>query len=218
MVKLRPIRMVLILVISTLLATACVRGTLASPLPGTIAPEAVLPIFEIATGYRQSTFRWEYEDAEMAARGEGALRTASPDSARLDLFLGSGMGNGAAVLIGDSLRTPGPDMVRRYLPPAPMLWAALGRLALSPVRDTSISVDGAVMRADLGRPVIWRATLRGSRLQRLERITGGRIVETVTRDSAGSLLYEVPAARRKLRLTMTGTKEVSRFDASIWRF
>lgn len=154
----------------------------------------------------------------MAARGEGSLRTSSPDSARLDLFFGGGFGNGAAVLIGDTLRAPGPDMIRRYLPPPPMLWAALGRLAVPAARDTSVTVDGDVTRADLGRPVEWRVTLRGPVLQRLERIREGRITETVTRDSSGSLVYEVPSARRKLRLTMTATREAPRFDASIWRF
>ena len=43
----------------------------------------------------------------MTARGEGVARIASPDSVRMDFFLGGGLGSGAAVLIGDSLSGPG---------------------------------------------------------------------------------------------------------------
>jgi len=45
-------------------------------------------------------FQWELVDGEITARGDGVARIASPDSVRLDFFLGGGMGGGAAVLIG----------------------------------------------------------------------------------------------------------------------
>jgi hypothetical protein len=50
---------------------------------------------------------------------------------------------------------------------------------------------------------------------RLVRLSGGRIVELVTRDEGGRLLYEVPG-RRKLWLGITRDEEVQPFDASIW--
>ena len=154
----------------------------------------------------------------MTARGEGAVRIAPPDSARLDLFFAGGMGSGAAVLVGDTLRTPGAEVIRRYLPPPPMLWAAFGRLVIPAARDTVVTVDGGVMRADIGRPAQWRVTVRDGQLRRLEHLQGGRITETVARDATGSLVYEMPSARRKLTLTMNATLEVPGFDASIWRF
>src|SRR5437773_6616535 len=106
-------------------AVACAPA--AAPLKGVLAPDRSLPSLSLPTGHRQIVFKWDYEEGEIAARGDGAVRTAAPDSARLDFFLGGGLGAGAAVLIGDSLRSPHADLARRYIPPAPMMWAALGR-------------------------------------------------------------------------------------------
>ena len=36
------------------------------------------------------------------------------------------------MLIGGELRSPAPQLVERLVPPAPLLWAALGRLATTP--------------------------------------------------------------------------------------
>jgi hypothetical protein len=160
-------------------------------------------------------FRWEYQEGELAARGDGAVRIAPPDSARLDFFLGGGLGGGAAVLIGDSLRTPHADLVRRYIPPTPMMWAALGRLAIPALPDTVVKLDGDLLRADVGRPVQWRVAIHGDTIVSLERIDGGKIVERLTRTAAGSTVYEAPGARRKLELTVLKEQPGS-FDASIW--
>src|SRR4051812_6337875 len=100
----------------------------AAPLKGVLAPDRSLPTLSLATGHRHVVFRWDYAEGDIAARGDGSVRTAAPDSARLDFFLGGGMGAGAAILIGDSLRAPHVDMVRRYIPAPPMMWAVLGRL------------------------------------------------------------------------------------------
>ena len=118
----------------------------------------------------------------MLARGEGAIRTASPDSARLDLFLNSGVAVGRATLIGDKLTATNQAQVERVLPPAPMLWAALGRLAIPALPDTVVTIEGDVVHADIGRPAVWRVTLKGNRLMQLARLSGGRIAEVVTRD------------------------------------
>src|SRR6266567_4931764 len=82
-------------------ALACAPA--AAPLKGVLAPDRSLPSLSLPTGHRQIVFKWDYEEGEIAARGDGAVRTAAPDSARLDFFLGGGLGAGAAVLIGDSL-------------------------------------------------------------------------------------------------------------------
>src|ERR1700694_2372570 len=106
---------------------------LAAPLKGVLAPDRSLPSIAMASGHRHLVFRWDYQEGDIAARGDGSIRTAAPDSARLDFFLGGGLGAGGAVLIGDSLRTPHADLARRYIPPAPLMWAALGRLAVPPL-------------------------------------------------------------------------------------
>ncbi|PYP65554.1 MAG: hypothetical protein DMD26_10640 [Gemmatimonadetes bacterium] len=105
------------------------------PLSGKLAP-SVVPHAALPLGYHQIVFDWELQDRELAGRGEGVARIAAPDSARLDLFLGGGFGSGVAVLIDDSLQVPGGSMARRLIPPPPLLWAALGRLAVPAFRDT----------------------------------------------------------------------------------
>ncbi len=187
----------------------------AIPLAGTPAPERRLPSIELAPGHRRIVFRWDYEENALIARGEGAIRAASPDSARLDLFLNNGVAVARAVLIGNTLTAANQAQVERVLPPAPMLWAALGRLAIPALPDTVVTVEGDVIHADIGRPAAWRVTVKGTRLMQLARLSGGRLVELVTRDAGGRLLYEVPG-RRKLWLGITRDEEVPAFDASIW--
>jgi hypothetical protein len=184
-------------------------------LPGVLAPDRSLPKLELPVGHRQITFRWDYQEGDLAARGDGAVRMAAPDSARLDFFLGGGLGAGAAVLIGDSLRAPNAALARRYIPPTPMMWAALGRLAIPALADTVVKLDGDLLRADVGRPVQWRVAIRGDSLVGLERINDGKIVERLTRSANRSIVYESPGARRKLTLTILQDQPGS-FDASIW--
>jgi hypothetical protein len=157
-------------------------------------------------------------DAELSARGDGVARIAPPDSVRMDFFLGGGMGGGAAVLIGDSLIVPGPDMARRLVPPRSLLWAALGRLDLPAERDTVVRVDGGVLRADIGTPVHWRASFRGDTLIRLERVDGGRLQEWVQRTADKKIEYRNEGARRSLSLVIQRSDPVPAFDASIWHF
>jgi hypothetical protein len=187
----------------------------AAPLKGVLAPGRALPKISMASGHRHLVFKWDYQEGDIAARGDGAIRTAAPDSARLDFFLGGGLGAGGAVLIGDSLRTPHADLARRYIPPAPLMWAALGRLAIPPLPDTVVRVDGELTRADIGRPLQWRVAIKGDTLVELDHISDGKITESLTRGSNGTLMFQAPGARRTLRLTVI--REVpGSFDASIW--
>lgn len=205
-----------LLAAALVLSTGCTPKL--SPLVGEPVPATKLPRSGITPGHSQIVFKWEIEELEMASRGEGAARVASPDSARLDFFLAGGFGNGAAVLIGDSLRTPGGDnAVRRMVPPPPLLWAALGRVALPNLPDTVVRLDGTTLRADIGRPVTYRLTFHGDSLVRAERVAGGRVAEWVER-SGSSMRYRNEGSRRSLQLTVTRTEHPPEFDASIWRF
>ncbi len=153
----------------------------------------------------------------MTARGDGVARIAYPDSIRLDFFLGGGYGSGAAILIGDSLTVPGPDMARRLVPPRALLWAALGQLALPAERDTVVRVDGSVLRADIGSPVHWRVTFHGDSLARLERVEGGRLREWVDRGAARRIQYRHESSGRTLFLVIQRSDAVTPFNSSIWR-
>ncbi len=187
----------------------------AAPLKGVLAPDRSLPYLALPSGHRHVVFKWNYQEGGIAARGDGSVRTAAPDSARLDFFLGGGLGAGAALLIGDSLRSPDAELARRYIPPSPMMWAALGRLAVPALPDTVLRVDGDVLRADVGRPVQWRVTIRRDTLLSLEHISGGKIIESIARGADGVVTYKAPGARRRLELTIL-RDELGSFDASIW--
>ena len=187
----------------------------AAPLKGVLAPDRALPKISMASGHRHLVFKWDYQEGDIAARGDGSIRTAAPDSARLDFFLGGGLGAGGAVLIGDSLRTPHADLARRYIPPAPLMWAALGRLAIPPLADTVVRVDGELTRADIGRPLQWRVAIKGDTLVELDHVSDGKITESITRAANGTLTFHAPGARRTLRLTVI-REEPGSFDASIW--
>lgn len=199
-------------------AALCGCAPRLAPLDGTLAPGVRMPRAEIPSGYWRVVFRWEMEDPDMAARGEGAARIAGPDSARLDFFLGGGLASGAAVLIGDELRVPSraDDVSRRLVPPPPMLWASLGRLALPVTRDTVVRVDGDTLRADIGVPTAWRVTFVRDTLRRIEHVKEGRVVEWVQRDADGRLRYRHEGSRRQLDLFVTRTDQVSAFDSDIW--
>lgn len=186
-----------------------------APLKGAPAPNRALPSVQLPAGHRRIVFRWDFEENSLMTRGEGAIRTAAPDSARVDLFLTGGLAAGHAVLIGDSLRAPNKAQIGRVLPPPAMMWAVLGRLAIPSLPDTVVTEEGGSVYAEIGRPAAWRVTVKGGRLTQLVRLNGGRVAEAVTRDDGGRLLYEVPG-RRKLWLGIIRDEEVPAFAATIW--
>ena len=187
------------------------------PLPG--APVvAAFPGADLPRGHHRAVFQWELEDPDITARGEGVARTASPDSVRLDFFLAGGLGSGAAVLIRSEVRLPpgAADFVRRLVPSPPLLWAALGRLAVPALPDTNARVDGDTLRADIGVPVAWRVTFVRDTLRRLERVDNGRVVEWVERGSR--VRYRNERSRRRLDLTVSRIDITGAFDPIIWVF
>jgi hypothetical protein len=177
-----------------------------------------IPVARLPAGHWQINFTWQLDDPEMSGSGEGVARIATPDSVRLDFFIAGGFAGGAAVMIGDSLRLPGTDFARRLVPPAPLLWAALGRTALPAVPDTVAREDGALLRADLGRPTEWRLTFRNESLVHVDRISGGRVVEWVDRTDLTRVRYRNETARRTLTLALKTPERVMEFDAQIWTF
>jgi hypothetical protein len=179
---------------------------------------ARLPTGQLPPGARLTVFDWRLEDPDFVARGEGAARVAPPDSARLDFFLAGGLGRGAAVLIDSELRLPSAaeDLARRLIPPPPLLWGALGRLAVPAFADTVARVDGDTLRADIGKPVAWRVTFIRDTLRRVERVDGGRVIEWVERYAGSPVRYRHEVRRRRLELSISRTDEVDGFDAGIW--
>lgn len=206
----------LILVLVQCGAVSC--GARLRPLAGAPAP-AVLPAATLPGGHQHVVFRWTLDDPDFVGRGEGAARLAYPDTVRVDFFLAGGMGSGAVILIRDDMRFPehADPLSRRLAPPAPLLWAALGRAAVPPARDTSARVDGDTLRADIGMPAAWRLTFARDSLRRLERIRGRRIVEWVARLADGRVRYRNEISRRQLDLTVIRSEHTGAFDAAIWK-
>ena len=188
----------------------------ARPLGGTPVPEVRLPNTRLPAGHRRIIFRWEYVDPSIGARGEGVARIAPPDSVRLDFFLDGGLGGGYAIVVGESVFSPAEAQAKLFLPPPPLLWSTLGRLAVPPAADTTASADGSTLRADIGRDPVWRATFDRDRLVRLERIDGGRVREWVSRASNDDVRYENEQGQRVLTLKVTKSDGVPAFDPAIW--
>lgn len=203
-----------------LLAGACAPA--APPLMGVPQPARVLPVAKLPDGRQRMFFHWEYRDREVSVNGDGSARIAPPDSARVDFVVSGSLGSGHALLLGDTVVASGKDIVRRYLPPAPLVWAGLGRLAVPPARDTVVRVEGDTIRADIGvlsdagRTPVWRVTFVDSLLVGAERLKGGHIQERVVRHADGSVEFDSPAERRTLRLTRVRSEQVADFGPDVW--
>src|SRR5947207_9058678 len=197
------------MLLPVMLAIAAACAPRLKPLPGVPAPSTTLPSARLPSQHRRIVFQWQLDDPDLTARGEGAARVAPPDTARLDFFLAGGAASGAAVLIGDQLRLPSraEDISRKLVPPAPLLWGALGRLAIPASGDTVVRVDADTLRADIAIPIAWRPTCVHVTLRKVERIDGGRVVEWVQRFADGRLRYRHEVSRRQLDLHITRTDD-----------
>lgn len=207
-------RSLIVVALTYAMTAAC--GPKVAPLGGAVVPMR-LPGTELPPVNQRIRFTWAYADLDVKGRGDGVARVAPPDSVRLDLFLAGGNSGGRAVLIDDDFRAPGGAMVRSFLPPPPMLWAALGRLDLPATPDTAVRVDGDTVRADIGHDPRWRATFVGRDLRRLELIHGDRLQQWVERYPDRKVTYRHLRANRSLELNITRVDTVPGFDAAIWR-
>ncbi len=213
------------LALAGLLLSVSACAPRARPLLG-VETRAVLPPAALPAVPQLYRFTWTYADETFDVKGEGVVRSGPPDRARLDLFIANGYGNGMAILQGDSLFVPGIDLIRRFLPPPPLLWGALGRLALPAGRDTVARLDGDTLRADISGTETdrrtWRVHFAQTRLARIERIENGRVIEWAERVPTGEgtlrLRYVHNSGRRSLQLAVTEILNIEEgFDDAIWR-
>jgi hypothetical protein len=197
------------------LSAACASAPRAGPLTG-VPVAAGIPDTRLPAGYRRLIFGWEYKERVFSARGDGVARIAPPDSLRIDLFLENGTSGGYVILIADSLAALAQDEARRSLPPAPMLWAALGVVRVT-AADTMARQDGDTLRVEIGQDPSWRMAFGSRALGRMERIARGRVEQTVERRDSTRVVYRQPAAGRSLVLTIRRFIPEPGFDAAIWR-
>lgn len=174
-------------------------------------------------GDRKLTFKWEYRDRDLLARGEGRALIAPPDSVRLDFAVAGGMGSGHAWLFRDTVVSGGGgERIKRYLPSPVLLWAALGRFVV-PATDTTVRMDNDTLRADLstnsGDPAkrnVWRVAFADARVVGLERLSAGRVRETVVRRKNDDIRFDNPSAGRSLTLTHVRSDTVATIDPELW--
>ena len=219
------------------ITVACAPPPLALPLAGLPAPARALPLATLPPAHHVIRFKWRYQELAFSANGDGAARIAYPDSARFDFVVGGSTGGGGRALLFDStLVAPGAGGIERYLPAIPLLWAALGRLAVPSAVDTVVRVAGDTIRADIGPAAsedgkdatVWRVEFVSGELVSLARLRGGRVRETVRRngvggagvdgagEAGGSVRYERFESRRSLTLTQVRSEAVPEFDPNIW--
>jgi len=121
-------------------------------------------------------FRWRYQDERVKYAGRGTARIAPPDSLRFDYAGPLGLGSGAAVVIGDSVRWADPEANFRSLVPAiPMLWAALA-MVRPPADDAEVWGAQLVDSLSPRRRVVWRFAQPGDTLDYVVTDSAGRVL------------------------------------------
>ncbi|MDT8369398.1 MAG: hypothetical protein RQ745_09345 [Longimicrobiales bacterium] len=156
--------------------------------------------------------------------GAGVARAEPPDRARLDLFLDNNEAVARAALVGEELRLP-PGMRDDLLPPLHFLWGTLG--VFRPGVDQTLLggeiVDGTVrIRYALSDDSEIHYHLTRSRVLRLERLRGGRVVQRMENSYAAEeripngVVYRDLATGRELTLTRTSLEHVESFPSDIW--
>ena len=171
-------------------------------------------------------FQWSLSDRDARFQGRGVARVEPPYKARLDLFLGNGETVARAALVDDDLRLPA-GTPEGIIPPAEMLWGTLG--VFRPGRDTQLLGGEALgegrVRLRYRRPdgIELRFTISGGRVEDVERLRQGQVVERVVVTPGDRDRYPLQgtyrdvAAFRELKLTRERLEEVEAFPPDIWQ-
>lgn len=115
------------------LVTGCGGGSAISvPRPAALTTASLDSAIAFAaattpTESRDIRIRWQFRDDQGAAGGQGRVRLALPDSARLDVRGPLGSGRAAAFVSGDTALWAEPEGdIKRLVPNYPLFWALLG--------------------------------------------------------------------------------------------
>jgi hypothetical protein len=170
-------------------------------------------------------FEWEFQEPGVRVRGRGVARVEPPYRARLDLFGPNGDRIAAASLVNDRLEVP--VGLASAIPPAPMLWGALGIFRPGPglygATATRSGADQSEIRfrsADGGEI---RIALAGERIRQIDRtgdsgsreelrVRFGESDERFPRES----IYRDVSSVRELRITMESVEQVESFPPDVW--
>jgi hypothetical protein len=206
------------------LSSGCASGS-ARPAGGPPQPELEADALRATTPARpvELVFAWNLEESDARFSGKGSTRLEPPGRARLDLFGPRGETYLSAVMIDMDLQMP-PGVQDAPLPPAALLWAALG-IFRPPVgaQLAATSRDGATMQLDYARDdERWTFRFEEGALRYAEWVgprDGKRTVELDGRAEQGlprTALYRDWPAFRSLKLTLEQVHETDGFPADIW--
>jgi len=211
----------------TALVVAC-----SSPPPPPPAPP--LNVEEVVTSARTRSrlqeparilFEWSLTEPDARFNGRGVARIEPPYRARLDLFLPNGETIARAALVDDDLRVPA-GVRDGIIPPPHLLWGVLGVFRPG-VGAALLGVDeddgaGLQMRYGYagGTQILYH--LAGQRVEEVERLEGGHVVQQVSlvlgSDSRypAEAVYRDLAAFRELRITRESVDTVEPYPPDIW--
>jgi hypothetical protein len=195
-------------------------------------PQAGPPVQEYATEAERATapaqplhivFSWSLQERDGRFSGRGSTRMEPPGRARLDLFGPRGETYLSAALVDTVLRLP-PNVQDAPLPPAGLLWAALGIFRPpAGARLTGSARTGATTRLDYARgEERWTFRLEGDQLRYAEWVGPGDGRRTVELEGSGAnripqrAVYRDWPAFRELRLTLEEVNATNGFPADIW--
>jgi|SRR5688500_5717772 len=168
-------------------------------------------------------FDWTLREGQSRFSGAGAARIATDARARLDLFGPQDVPYLSALLRGDRLTLP-PGVPSRVVPPAPLLWAALG--VIRPPAGAELLVAEVAGRetrlAYRAADGTWTFTARDGALVGAEwqSSDGARHTVELTGATAGAppqrALYRDWQEYRELVLEMEQSEEVDAFPPETW--
>jgi hypothetical protein len=168
-------------------------------------------------------FGWSLREGQSRFSGQGAARVASDMRARLDLFGPQDVPYLSAILRDDRLSLPA-GVPARVIPPAPLLWSALGVIRPpAGARLVRAQVDGAeTSLAYEANDGVWSFLARDGVLVSAEwRSSGGaRHTVELTGATAGGpprrALYRDWQEYRELALEIEDQEEVDAFPPETW--
>ena len=172
----------------------------------------------------QIVFDWSLREREASFSGAGSARVQPPYQGRLDLFGPRGETYLRAALTGERMHLP-PGAPADALPPAALLWAALG--VLQPPADAELvgtSTDGTGgTRLEYRRgDERWRFRLQDDNLRHAEWLSGPDGRRTVELEGDGGFglperaLYRDWIAFRELELILTQIEQVDALPDDIF--
>ena len=209
-----------LIVVATSLAACSARAP-----SGTIQPGVEQQIIAAATPLvnRFVAFEWTLKEGQSRFSGAGAARIATDYRARLDLFGPQDVPYLSAVLREDRLLLPS-GVPSRVVPPAPLLWAALGVIRPPAGAELLVAeVAGDETRlAYRAQDGTWTFNARSGALVGAEWQASGGARHTVELSGATAgappqrALYRDWQEYRELVLEMEQQEEVDAFPPESW--